>query len=61
VRTCIARATDPAAAAFLSLIDFPTVNAAPPLDAWIMTGELYLAAASKTALQVEELKYVHEM
>jgi hypothetical protein len=37
------------------LIDFPAMNWAPPLETWIVTGELSLEAASMTALAVEEL------
>ena len=51
----MARATEPAAQAFLSLMDLPVMNWAPPLDTWIITGELNLAPASITALAVEEL------
>jgi hypothetical protein len=49
-------ATEPAAAAFGSLIPFPVKKAAPPLEHWIMTGQLFFWAASKTALQTEELR-----
>jgi len=33
----------------------PAKKAAPQLEAWMMTGELFFEAASMTALAVEEL------
>lgn len=51
----MARATEPIAAALASLIAFPQTNAPPPLDTWMITGQLFFRAASSTALQVEEL------
>lgn len=51
--TWYARATDPATAP--PLTDLPAKNAPPPLETWMMTGALFLAAASSTALQDEEL------
>ena len=52
----MANATDPAAAASSNLpTPLPAKKAPPPLETWIITGDLDFRAASKQALAVEEL------
>merc|ERR1719456_2224217 len=55
-RTKCAPATAPRIDAFLPLLSmlFPAMNAEPPSDHWIITGELILAPASKTAFTDED-------
>jgi hypothetical protein len=39
------------------LTAFPARKAPPPLETWMMTGDLAFFAASSTALAVEELNH----
>mmetsp|Transcript_25117 Transcript_25117/g.37116 ORF Transcript_25117/g.37116 Transcript_25117/m.37116 type:complete len:99 (+) Transcript_25117:951-1247(+) len=48
-------ATEPAAAAFGSLQDFPAKKTPPPFETWIITGEFNFFPASITALQEDEV------